>query len=85
MQLEIATAVLDRTADLIIVFANTASQRILTPNEWVAYDSAMALFQQIATAFEITIDQQVIAPAIGRPAGPNDDGEIGTDNPERDS
>lgn len=64
MQQDVAMAILTRAADVIIVFANTATHRELTPDEWAAYGSAMALFQQIGTAFEITIDHQIIAPAV---------------------
>ncbi len=82
MKIEIAKAVLDRSADVIIVYANTASHRNLTPDEWAAYSSAMALWQQIGTAFEITIDQQIIAPAVqaSDPESPN--GEEGNTDSE---
>jgi hypothetical protein len=78
MQQEIAKAILERSADVIIVYANTASHRNLTPPEWAAYESAMALWQQIGTAFEITIDQQIIAPAVQASDPESSNGEEGT-------
>ena len=67
---------------MCIVYANTASQRNLTPAEWAAYESAMALWQQIGTGFEITIDQQIIAPAVLASDTESKDGEEGNTDSE---
>lgn len=82
MHQDIARAILERSADVIIVYANTASHRNLTPDEWAAYSSAMALWQQIGTAFEITIDQQIIAPAVQASDPESNDGEKGNTDTE---
>lgn len=78
MKQEIAIAILERASDLVIVFANTANHRKLMPEEWDSYRSAMSLLQQIGTAFEVTIDQQIIAPAVQEP----DNNEEGNRHPE---